>query len=174
MNKLRIVSFLLAGMLFNGCASIGTIHHGYAQVKYDDGIDKNEAKIIAKNKIITDKDRGSYVVIGPRVYDLDILVAKNKNIKSENFSSRLFNSNGEMIYPNCWAVVFRPKPFPFSFFDMYYLTVIDKRSGEVKYAGADNALVNLVTASLFVIADEQLNQNKGGANDKIVGSAVSK
>lgn len=154
MNCNRQAVFLIGiTILLAGCSTIGSVNYGYKRIIYTDGINKSEAKILAKKKIIDEKSQGSYMVIAPDAYDLDVLSREKLMSAKESFWTELYDSQGNMKYHHCWAVVFRPKPFPFSLFDLYYLVIVDKTNGEIRAAVAQNALAGLVLIPLYIVLE---------------------
>lgn len=147
---------LLIGLtvLLNGCATLGSIDYGYKRIIFTDGINKSEAKILAKKKIIENKSsRDSFMVIAPDAYDLDEFSREKRVSLKSSFWIELYDNEDKMKYPHCWAIVFRPKPFPFSLFDMYYLVIVDKTNGEIRVATHQNALAALFLLPLYVVLE---------------------
>ena len=113
-KNITVYSFILLFILM-GCATTASINKNMSKITYNDGIDKTEAKIIAKKKLSDAPFLGwiSYRIIGPSV----------RSDKSTD------------LYPNYWFVEFSEKFYP-DFFteegDSKYLIIIDKQTGEIK------------------------------------------
>ncbi|UCC95823.1 MAG: membrane lipoprotein lipid attachment site-containing protein [Candidatus Omnitrophota bacterium] len=109
----RLIFLLGIALLLNGCATIASIRHHYAKIDYSNGVNKEEAVLIAKHHLISTEYKYSYRVIAPWV---------------ESWEER-----------NAWIVWFAPKKlrfiFPQDFLDLFipkkYCVVIDKETGEV-------------------------------------------
>lgn len=136
-------------IFISGCATISSIERNYRNIDLSNGINSEEAKIIAKNQIIQTNFKDDYRIIAPKVYDTSEF--DNEAIIEESFivdimSDSTLYSNGKFRYSDSWHVVFRPKFL--NFLSTYYLFVIDKNSGQVQYAHEKNIMVDLVKIAL--------------------------
>lgn len=108
-----------------GCASSEAIYNNFAKmVNTSDGIDQQEAKIIAQNEIIKMYEKRDYRVTAP-------------DIKTTHAASK---------YPDYWFIIFGHNWFsPMSTDPMaktytqlreaQYLVVINKANGDIKFSG---------------------------------------
>jgi hypothetical protein len=107
-RQLTIVS-VLAAVLLSGCASFESIYKHAESVNYSDGIDEREAKYIAQ-KYLFEKGIKDAFISHPQAED--------------NF-----------LKPNQWEVKFQIKNL--AQLDYYYLVIIDKKTGEIRYFGCE-------------------------------------
>jgi len=103
-KQLTIVSVLVA-VLLSGCASLESIYKNAESINYSDGIDELEAKYIAQ-KYLFEKGIKDAFISHPQAED--------------NF-----------LKPNQWEVKFQIKDM--LKLDYYYLFIIDKKTGEIRY-----------------------------------------
>lgn len=149
MKIIRLVSLILLLPLL-GCATMSSIRNSYKKINFSDGIDINEAKIIAKNEIIKTDAKNEYKIIGPEACDIGDLNAKA--VTNKLFKEILIrNEDIGREYPNSWIVVFHPKLL--SFFSISYLVVIDKNTGEVKLSKEDSAIGDILEPMLKPLID---------------------
>jgi uncharacterized protein YcfL len=121
LNGLVITSLIV----FVGCASTEAIHKNYnSLVNLKDGVDSQEAKILAQRMIVSTDEQRSYRMTAP-------------SIKTTQHALK---------YPEYWFVVFGHNWFsPISTDPMaqtytqlretYFLVVINKANGNIKFAG---------------------------------------
>lgn len=62
---MRFVCVVLFGLLACGCASVESIDKFYQKIVWEDGINRNEAAIIAKKWLSESKYEGDFQLIGP-------------------------------------------------------------------------------------------------------------
>ncbi len=122
MRKLSLVIFLLA---LAGCASDQAISRNYSKlVNASDGVSEQEAKILAQKQLVDTMQKRDYRVTAPDVK----------------------TTPAALKYPAYWFVVFghnwlspiSTDPLAKTYTELretQYLVVIDKQSGEVKFAG---------------------------------------
>ena len=101
--------FLLAAILLSGCASFDSIYKNAESINYSDGIDELEAKYITQ-KYLFEKGIRDVFISHPQVED--------------NF-----------LKPYQWEVRFQVKAM--AKLDYYYLFIIDKKTGGIKYFGIE-------------------------------------
>jgi len=113
-NKLKTLSLICTGLILcfisSGCATIKSIEKNYKKIDYSDGINKSEAKLIAKKSLIDSPYRNFYRVIRPRILDND----------------------ETLQHPRYWFLKFRRKSSKLN--KSNYFVVIEKKTGEVIYA----------------------------------------
>lgn len=138
----RLYLLIISFGFFLGCATVPSIERNRRAIDFSDGINRQEAKIIAKSKIIQTHLKDDYRIIGPRIYDAAEFTDEIKGKETFSFliNRELYNDD-ELRYSDSWYVIFRPKFL--SLFSVSYLVVIDKDSGEIQYAHEDNALDGL-------------------------------
>jgi len=107
-KQLTIVPVLVA-VLLSGCASFDSIYKNAESINYSDGIDELEAKYITQ-KYLFEKGIRDVFISHPQVED--------------NF-----------LKPNQWEVRFQVKAM--ARLDYYYLFIIDKKTGGIKYFGTE-------------------------------------
>jgi len=107
-RQLRIVSVLVV-VLLSGCASFDSIYKNAESINYSDGIDELEAKYITQ-KYLFEKGIKDAFISHPQTED--------------NF-----------LKPNQWEVRFQVKAM--AKLDYYYLFIIDKKTGGIKYFGTE-------------------------------------
>ena len=107
-KHLTIVSVLVA-ILLCGCASFDSIYKNAESINYSDGINELEAKYIAQ-KYLFEKGIEDAFISHPQAED--------------NF-----------LKPNQWEVKFQIKDM--LKLDYYYLFIIDKKTGEIRYFGSE-------------------------------------
>ncbi len=107
-KQLTIVS-VLAAVLLSGCASFESIYKNAESINYSNGIDELEAKYIAQ-KYLFEKGIRDAFISHPQTED--------------NF-----------LKPNQWEVKFQIKDMVK--LDYYYLFIIDKKTGEIRYFGCE-------------------------------------
>jgi len=107
-KQLTIIS-VLAAILLSGCVSFESIYKNAESINYFDGIDELEAKYIAQ-KYLFEKGIKDVFISSPQVED--------------NF-----------LKPNQWEVKFQIKDI--LKLDYYYLFIIDKKTGGIKYFGTE-------------------------------------
>ena len=123
MDKISWVAALV--FLTVGCASVDSIYKNYEQmVNIKDGVDAQEAKIIAQKTILSAEEKRDYRITAPDI-----------------------KTNAQALkYPDHWFVVFGHNWFsPMStdpmaktyteLRDAQYLVVIDKTDGRIQFAG---------------------------------------
>ena len=93
--------------LLSGCATTNSIKVNYEKINYSDGINKEEAVLIAKNHLLSTKYKYDYQIISP-------LVLNNKSTRQ---------------YPDFWCIRFHPKKL--HLMPYYYLVMINKKTGEI-------------------------------------------
>ena len=54
-------------LLISGCATTESLDHFYDEVKWEDGISRNEAAVIAKKYLVESEYAGDFQVWGPKV-----------------------------------------------------------------------------------------------------------
>ncbi|MFH1655047.1 MAG: lipoprotein [Candidatus Omnitrophota bacterium] len=107
----RITYLLVAAVFLSGCATISSINKNYYRINYDDGVDTNEAKVIAKKTLNGSEYRNQYIIIFPYILD---------DARTAGYSEYRF-------------VVFRPKKI--QIIRTSFLVVVSKITGEVLHSG---------------------------------------
>jgi len=102
---MRVIAWVMGVLLLSGCATARSIYMNAAILDYSDGIDTQEAKIIAQKSCL---DEG----------------IKDVFISSPEVQECFFR-------PELWEVIFQSKDL--SYLDYHYRLVIDKKTGEVTY-----------------------------------------
>ena len=120
-----VIGMVLSLIVMAGCASTQAIYRNYYHlVNIQDGVDEQEAKILAQKIIISTEEQRNYRITAP-----DIKTSKEA-----------------LEYPYCWFVVFGHNWFsPISTDPMaktytelretQFLVVIDKHTGQIKFHG---------------------------------------
>ncbi len=101
--------FFVTLMIFLGCARVNSINAHYARVKVEDGITRNEAKLIAKKNLIETRYKYIYQIIWPRILE----------------------NNHTKRHEDLWFVDFLAKEFQLI---SNYLVILEKDSGKIIYA----------------------------------------
>ena len=99
-----IVCFFL--VILGGCKTVETVVREYQRVKYNDGINVEEAKLIAQNVMTESRYSSSYDVLDPE----------------------LINTEATVPYPNFWFISF---PAQDEFSKYGHVVVVDKLTGGV-------------------------------------------
>ena len=108
-NRGLIIGCIITLALVSGCASAASIYRKAQSIDYSDGIDDLEAKYIAQNYLLEKAVSDAFLTY-PEVKD--------------NF-----------LKPKQWEVIFQKKsPTHLSY---YYLLIIDKETGKIKYFGTE-------------------------------------
>lgn len=106
MNKKQLLIFWVMGAaLLSGCATARSIYMNAALINYSDGINMEEAKIIAQ-KYCLDEGINDVFISSPEV-------------------------QGYFFKPQLWEVIFQTNNL--SQLDFHYRFLIDKKTGEVIY-----------------------------------------
>lgn len=116
MNK--YISLIAIALLACGCNSISTVTEKYKMINYADGINSDDAKLIAQKELIDSRYKGPVDVLMPS------LVAHEDALK----------------YPQYCFVSFPSTNYSSPLKD--YLFVIDKRTAAIIYQGWWNAQLN--------------------------------
>lgn len=119
------ILLLAVVVLFNGCASIKAIERNYQHmVDVKDGVDIQEAKIIAQHEIILTYEKRDYRVTAP-------------DINTTDYAKQ---------YPDFWFVTFghnwfspmSTDPLAKTYTELregVYVVVIDKKTGAIQFSG---------------------------------------
>ena len=62
---MRIFFGLIVMVMLAGCATVESVDRYYSEINWKDGINRNEAALIAKKWLIESKYEGDFQVIGP-------------------------------------------------------------------------------------------------------------
>ena len=66
MRQLLILIFLTS--VLSGCSTLGSVEKSYNKISFSDGIDENEAKIIAQREYLKNSKNDSYKISSAKVY----------------------------------------------------------------------------------------------------------
>ncbi|MCR4337836.1 MAG: hypothetical protein NUV91_08540 [Candidatus Omnitrophica bacterium] len=108
---MKKTTLLIFSLMMMGCASAGNVQKAYQAINLADGVDGWEAKTIAQKQLIDTEFQKQYYLNSGQV-----------------ISTVLVHD-----YPDYWFVGFANKDFNQSFWE--YLVVINKKDGEIKFAG---------------------------------------
>ena len=110
---MRKLLLIIITVMFTGCASVNTVNKNYSSINFDDGVSKEEAKLIAKKSLMESKSFGRYCFMDPAI----------------------LKWGKAYPHPNYWFVRFTAKnPLATD----HYIVVVDKRSGEIQYSEREN------------------------------------
>ena len=106
----EMICILISISCFLGCSTYSAINKGVARISYDDGINADEAKLIAKKNLVETPFLGwaGFRIIAPSI----------------------LNNVDTRKYPQYWFVFFHPNMVIRR--EGGYLIVVDKRNGEIK------------------------------------------
>ena len=63
----NLISLTIILLLFTSCATLDSLDEYYAGINYEDGINRDEAKLIAKKYLVESSYEGQFQVWGPIV-----------------------------------------------------------------------------------------------------------
>lgn len=141
--NVKNIFFLLAVGLLCGCTTISGLERRYSRVSFEDGIDAQEARVIAQKEYLKLDSYRDYKVGSATIYDSDNVLTLNRDKNPFVDDEHIYTEYKKKLkFDDSWFITFRPKFL--SFFSVYYLIVVDKKSGEVQYTRDSNALADVV------------------------------
>jgi hypothetical protein len=135
MRQLLILIFLIS--VLSGCSTLGSVEKSYNKFSFSDGIDENEAKIIAQREYLKNSKNDSYKISSAKVYGSEQVL--NLEAEDEEFvrDYKIYQEYQKKLkYENSWFVVFESDSF--DFLSNYYLVVLDKDKGKIQYTHDSN------------------------------------
>ncbi|MCA9407116.1 MAG: hypothetical protein H6755_06415 [Candidatus Omnitrophica bacterium] len=126
--------------LLSGCTTLGYVERRYNNISFSDGIDKNEAKIIAQRECLQNNISDSYKIRSAKVYGSEEVLGLDSDKAEFVTHDKIYEEyRRKLKYENSWFVSFRPGFL--SFFSNYYLVVLDKKDGEIQYIHDSNSII---------------------------------
>ena len=139
--KLQDILFYCSMFLILGCSMTSAMNN----INTSDGVNRKEAKIIAKNELLR-LNLDDEIKKNPlSIYESSEVKYSNKKIDSDIHLYDVFDSNGNPKFEDAWYVLFKPK---FISISTGFLTVVDKKNGEIVYSQSGDFVEGMVVPLL--------------------------
>lgn len=110
---MKNLTLIIIAVMLSGCAGTHAVNKNYSSINFNDGISREEAKLIAKKSLMESESFGRYCFVDPAV----------------------LKWGHAYPHPNAWFIRFANKnPLATD----HYLVVIDKRNGVIQYSEREN------------------------------------
>lgn len=129
----RIICLIISSVVFCGCVSIqaGSVKQKMAEIDYSDGINKEEAVVIAQEHVLKEKIP-VYSLIPTRVKQEIDTFYSNKNA-AMYVADKQYQDKAVTV----WMVIFSRKSYQFMFLPLPYMVFIDVKNGNIVYECED-------------------------------------